>query len=167
MQDLFASGAPACQDLQRGLAVACATAFDLELALPRWTKVGDGASLDDRVWLRFGRELALSRVEEWSCQAVCDSRGQLEKLYLRRGQNAWWSFGALIDRPPGRELQRQRSAKGRARLVSLSLQAALARSCRAELRAVHRASMAVSARLGAGGRAWRAGAKAATGSSVT
>jgi hypothetical protein len=165
--DLFASGTPALQDLQRGHAVACATEFDLELELSRWVKVGERASLDERVWLRFGRELALSRLEEWSCQAVCDSRGQLEKLYLRRGQNAWWSFGALIDRPSGRELLGQRSAKGRSALVNLSLQAAFARSRRADLRAVDRASMAMSARLGAGGCARRPGAKAATGRSVT
>ncbi len=160
--DLFASGTRAFQDLQRGHAVACATEFDLELELGRWENVRERASLDERVWLRFGRELARSRVEEWSCQAVCDSRGQLEKLYLRHGQTAWWSFGALIDRPSSREVLGQRSTRGRSRLVSLSLQAAVARSSRAELRAVHRASIAVSARLGAGSRSRRAGAKVAT-----
>jgi hypothetical protein len=147
--DLFATGSAAFQDLQRGHAVACATAFDLELKLARWGKVKERGSLDERVWLRFGRELARSRVEEWSCHAVVDSREQLEKLYLRCGENPWWSFGALIDRPSARELGGLRAAKkGRSRVVSLSLQAALARSCRADLRAVHRASMAVSARLG-------------------
>lgn len=149
--DLFATGSTAFQDLQRGHAVACATEFDLELKLSRWGKVRERASLDERVWLRFGRELARSRVEEWSCHAVVDSRGRVEKLYLRCGDGPWWSFRTLIDRPSAREVVGLRAAKrGRSRVLSLSLEAALGRSCRAELRAVQRASMAVSARLGVG-----------------
>jgi hypothetical protein len=156
---LFGNGSGSLQDLQRGHAVACATEFDLELKLARWGNVRLPATLDDRVWLRFGRELARSSVEEWSCHAILDARDRLEKLYLRCGQNAWWSFGAVIDRPSTRELASQRSAKhGRSRVVTLSLRAALARSSRADLRAVRRASIAVSARLGIGGVSLRDGA---------
>jgi hypothetical protein len=155
---LFGQGTGALQDLQRGHAVACATEFDLELKLARWSRARDPASLDERVWLRFGRELARSNVEDWSCHALLGTRGQLEKLYLRRGQNAWWSFGALIDRPSTRELASQRSAKrGRSRVVNLSLQAVLARSGRADPRALRRASLAVGARLGMSGISQRPG----------
>jgi hypothetical protein len=162
--DLFAKGAAALQDLQRGHAVACATEFALELELSRWGKVKERASLDERVWLRFGRDLARSRVEEWSCLAVLDARGQLEKLYLRCGEGSWWSFGALIDRPSARELANRTSGKrGRSRVATLTLRAALAHPCRAELRAVRRASTALSARLGIGGVPERAGPRDAPG----
>jgi len=157
---LFGDGTASLQDLQRGNAIACATEFDLELKLARWGNVRGAVSLDERVWLRFGRELAGSRVEEWSCHAILDGRDRLEKLYLRCGQSAWWSFGAVIDRPSTRDVAAQRTAKrGRSQIVSLSLQSALARSCRADLRAVRRAALAVSARLGMGGIAPNAAAK--------
>jgi len=149
---LFGDGTGSLQDLQRGHAVACATQFDLELKLARWGGVSGPASLDERVWLRFGRELARSNVEDWSCHAIVGARGQLEKLFLRCGLSAWWSFGVLIDRPSNRELAHQRSAKRlRSRVLNLPLQAVLARAHRADLRALQRASLAVGARLGMGG----------------
>jgi hypothetical protein len=147
--ELFALGLGELQDLQRGHAVACATGFDLELELGQWGDVREPESLDERVWLRFGRELAQSRVEDWSCFAVVDSRDRLQKLYLRRGTAGWWSFAALIDRPSARGLELPRSAQaGHGRLMVLPLQAALARSVRGDLRAVRRAAMALGARLG-------------------
>lgn len=155
--ELFAGGAAALQDLQRGHAIACATGFDLELTLDRWGRVREPESLDERVWLRFGRELARSTIEEWSCSAVVDARGRLQKLYLRRGKARWWSFAALIDRPSDSALRVQGSAwSRRSRLVVLPLHSALGRSLCGELRAVRRASMAVSARLGAGRNSDRA-----------
>lgn len=155
---LFGNETGSLQDLQRGHALACATQFDLELKLARWGAVREPESLDERVWLRFGRELARSSAEDWSCHAIVGARGQLEKLYLRRGLSAWWSFGVLIDRPSIRELAAQRAEKrGRARVVDLSLQAVLTRSYRADLRALRRASMAVGARLGIGGISQRLG----------
>lgn len=147
--DPFARGAAALQDLQRGHAVACATGFDLELELAAWSAVGKHESLDERVWLRFGRELARSDIGEWSCFALVDARDQLETLYLGRGQNSWWSFSAVIDRPSERALGLARTTRSRrSRVVTLSLQAALGRSCLRSQRAVRRASMALSARLG-------------------
>lgn len=147
--EVFAGGTAALQDLQRGHAVACATTFDLELPLAGWSAVGRRESLDERVWLRFGRELARSRVEEWSCFAVVDSRDHLRRLYLRRGKHRWWSFDAVIDRPSDGDLGLARSARAcRSRIVTLSLQSALGRSCHPNQRAVRRASFALSARLG-------------------
>ena len=147
--EVFGGGAAALQDLQRGHAVACATAFDLELALAHWSAVGKRKSVDERAWLRFGRELARSHIEEWSCCAVVAGGEQLKKLYLRRGQNRWWSFGSAIDRPSHRDLERARSSRSSpARIVTLSVQAALGRSCGRNQRALQRASLALSARLG-------------------
>ena len=160
--ELFAGGAVEFQDLQRGHAVACATAFDLELDFAVWGASGEPQSLDERVWLRFGRELAQSRIEEWTCFAVVDSRDRLQKLYLRRGKSRWWSFATLIDRPSDRALGVPASARsGRAGLVVLPVQVALGRACRANLRAVRRASLAVSARLGQRRPSPRRGAVAA------
>jgi hypothetical protein len=150
-RELFFDGAVALQDLQRGHALACATAFDLERDLTRWANVRMGTSLDERVWLRFGRELARSRTEELSCFAVVDSGGNIEKLYLRCGMNRWWSFGALIDRPSDRNVAVLRADRSRrSRVLMLSLSAALGRPCRANLKAARRASVAVGARLGVG-----------------
>lgn len=149
LPELFAQGATGLQDLQRGHAVACATGFNLELELERWSEVAEPESLEERVWSRFGRELAKSRVDEWACFAVVDERDRLLKLYLRRGKARWWSFAGLIDRPSERALDVPRAAGARrTRIVVLPLQAALGRSCRPELRAVRRASLALSARLG-------------------
>lgn len=149
VSELFARGTAELQDLQRGHAVACATGFDLELTVAVWGTIREPRSLDERVWLRFGRELAQSCMEEWACFAVVDSCDRLQKLYLRRSGSRWWSFAALIDRPSGRALRRPGATRsGRARLVVLPMQAALGRPCRDDLAAVSRASMAVSARLG-------------------
>jgi hypothetical protein len=149
LAELFAGGMAELQDLQRGHALACATDFDLDLELERWGGIREPKSVDERVWLRFGRELAQSRIEEWSCFAVVSSNGQLRKLFLRRGTGHWWSFAALIDRPSDRALGVSRAARaGRSRVVVLPLHSALGRSCRKDLNAVRRASLAVSARIG-------------------
>jgi len=148
--DLFGAGAASLQELQRGHAVACATGFDLEAKWARWGSAAESGSLDARVWLRFGRELALSDPEEWSCLAVVDTRDQVEKLYLRRGERCWWSFDLLIDRPSAQEVQRRRTARGAGygKVISLPLLAALGRQCRGDRVAARRAARALSARLG-------------------
>ncbi len=146
--ELFARGCVELEDLRRGHAVARATAFDLEIELAAWGSVREPQSLEERVWLRFGCELARSRLDEWTCFAVVDSRDRLEKLYLRRGKARWWSFAALLDRPSERALDVPRSARsGRRGLIVLPVQVALERSCRPNLGAVRRASSAVSARF--------------------
>lgn len=162
--ELFARGMAELQDLQRGHAIACATSFDLELDLALWGTIREPPSLDERVWLRFGRELARSRIEEWACFAVVDSHERLQKLYLRRGKTRWWSFAALIDRPSDRSLGVPRPARsGRGGMIVVPVRTALGRSCSANLRAVRRASRALGARLGqCGPAAGRAAATAAS-----
>jgi len=157
--DLFAEGAVGLQHLQRGHALARATAFDLERQLSRWSKVAKDPSLDERVWLRFGRELARSRADEWTCFALVGADEHIEKLFLRCGKQPWWSFGALIDRPSERKLGVLRSTRsGRSRILVLPLASALGRPSRGELKAVRRASSALSARLGLSRMPERAGA---------
>ena len=150
LPDLFGGGAVALQELQRGHAVACATGFDLEAKWARWGSLAESGSLDARVWLRFGRELALSSPEEWSCLAVVDTRDQVDKLYLKRGERGWWSYDTLIDRPSAREVAKRRTARGAGygKIVSLPLSALLGRQCRADRVAARRAMRALSARLG-------------------
>ena len=148
--DLFLDGMVALQHLQRGHAVACATGFDLELDVARWKSVRVRDSLDERVWLRFGRELAQSTVAEWSCLALVDGGEQVERLYLRRGRMCWYSFDFVIDRPSDRQLALRRSERPtkNSKLVTLTLEAVVGRRCRPERTAVRRAALAMSARLG-------------------
>jgi hypothetical protein len=171
--ELFREGAVSLENLQRGHAVACATRFDLEKKLSSWVPPEGRSPLDDRVWLRFGRELAVSDPEEWSCLAQMNSDKELEALYLRRGEKRWWSFDALIDRPSGWQIAKRRNARSpaQARLVSLPVEALVGRSHSNGREAVRRAALAVSARLGrprmasneSGRSAPRAGARSATG----
>jgi len=149
-EDLFAPGMTALQDLQRGHAIACATQFDLELEVTKWSKSEGRGSLDERVWLRFGRELAQSSPADWSCLGALGPGDQLEALYLRRGEERWWSFGSVVDRPSTTQVARERTQKVRKhhKLVPLAVEAVVGRRCRADRRAVRRAALAMSARLG-------------------
>ncbi len=148
--ELFCEGAASLQNLQRGHAVACATRFDLETKLSSWIPPEGRSSLDDRVWLRFGRELAVSDPEEWSCLAQLNSAKELEAVYLRRGEKRWWSFDSLIDRPSAWQIARRRNARtpARERLVSLPVEALVGRNYPNGREAARRAALAVSARLG-------------------
>jgi hypothetical protein len=148
--DLFSEGEAALQNLQRGHAVACATGFDLERDLEGSLPVEGRSSLDERVWLRFGRELALSNPGDWSCLALVNARKELLMVFLRLGEKRWWSFDSMIDRPSTRQMARRRAARSsrRGRLVSLSLDALVERRCRTGRKAVRRAALAMSARLG-------------------
>lgn len=148
--DLFGEGAAALQNLQRGHAVACATGFDLEGDLAGRTAVEGRSSLDERVWLRFGRELALSTPGEWLCLALIDSKKEVLALFLRRGERPWWSFDSMIDRPSRRQMASRRSARssGRGRLVLLPFDDLVGRRCHTDRKAVRRAALAMSARLG-------------------
>jgi hypothetical protein len=148
--ELFGEGAASLQNLQRGHAVACATRFDLEKDLASWVPPEGRSSLDERVWLRFGRELAVSDPEEWSCLAQMNSDKELDAVYLRRGEKRWWSFDSVIDRPSGWQIARRRNARlpVRERLVSLPVAALIGRNYPDGREAVRRAALAVSARLG-------------------
>lgn len=139
------------EELQRGLAIAHATQFDLELGLQNWgSRTGRKREIEERVWLRFGRELARSSAAEWACLVSTGAGDMLEKVYLRRGDGAWWSFGALLERPAKAEIAKLKGKqpKGRRKLASLPLGAIVPRRCGADSRALRRAAAAVSACFG-------------------
>jgi hypothetical protein len=150
LHDLFSDGRASLDHLQCGHAVACATGLDLESKRARWSALGANGSLDSRVWSRFGRELARSSPNEWSCLAVLNREHRLEKLYLRRGDRVWWSFDSLVDRPSERQLARERALyeTRRRKIVWLPLEDVLGRETGQDRTAVRRAARAMSARLG-------------------
>ncbi|HEX6271450.1 MAG TPA: hypothetical protein VFZ53_00350 [Polyangiaceae bacterium] len=151
-EGLFDDRLASAENLRRGHAIACATRFDLESGIAGWRGSLEGGSLDERVWLRFGRELALSTPSDWSCLAQVGkaSGSELEALYLRRGDGPWWSFDTLIDRPSVRTVSRrlEHLRLRRSRLVTLPLDSVVGRRCRKDRPALRRAAMAMSARLG-------------------
>lgn len=150
LSDLFGEGALAFQHLQRGHAIACATRFDLEAEIARWAPTEGRLPVDARVWLRFGRELALHPPVEWSCLGSVGPGDELETLYLRRGDSHWWSFDLVVDRPSARDVARRRTlhARNKRKLLTLPLQGIVGRRFRANRPALERAAHAVSARLG-------------------
>jgi hypothetical protein len=146
--ELFGDGAVSLEYVQRGHAIACATQFDLEAGVEAWVDSAS-ATLDERVWLRFARELAASNVSDWSCLALVGREDRLQSLYLSRGNGAWWSFGGVIDRPSATQIEELQNRKhGQARAVSLPLLAVVGRRCGKNRPAVKRAVLAISARLG-------------------
>jgi hypothetical protein len=147
--ELFDDGAASLEYVQRGHAIACATDFDLEAGVELWAPSAKAGTLDERVWLRFARELAASSVSEWSCLALVGRDDRLEGLYLSRGNGAWWSFAGVIDRPSAAYVEGLQNRKsGEVRAVSLPLLAVVGRRCKKNRPAVKRAVLAVSARLG-------------------
>jgi hypothetical protein len=147
--ELFDDGAASLEYVQRGHAIACATQFDLEAGVDAWADSASAGTLDERVWLRFARELAASSPSEWSCLALVGREDRLETLYVGRGDSAWWSFGGVIDRPSASRIAELRAQKqGEGQVVSLPLLALVGRSCRKSRPAVKRAILAISARLG-------------------
>lgn len=148
--ELGRSGAQLGEFLSRGHAIACATQFDLEAPLARWA-IAERSELEERVWLRFGRQLAMQPLDEWECLgATSGSAGDpLAKLYLRLGKTVWWSFGSVIDRPSPASVKsegRRRTGKnaklGRLRDIP-------AHGCQPDRRALRRAIRAIRARVGA------------------
>lgn len=138
--------------LERGLAAACAGQLSLD------TELGDGPSPDqrlsvsERAWTRFGRELASSEPGEWTWFACYRGRPRtLDKLYVRHGNSAWWSFAASIDRPLRGQIDadRRRAMNGGGQhSQGSSLETLLAQEGTPSRRALHRALTSVHARLG-------------------
>jgi hypothetical protein len=153
--DLFDERLASVENLRRGHAIACATRFDLEADVDGWPDAPCGDSLEDRVWLRFGRELAASDPNEWSCLAAIGPDAALEMLYLRRAEARWWSFGTQLDRPSAHGVSHRFEVVGRKRnrFVAVSIGSVVGSRCRSDRAALRRATMAVSARLGACRRA--------------
>jgi hypothetical protein len=148
--DLFDDRLSSLENLRRGHAMACATRFDLESEVTGWATLPERNSLDERVWLRFGKELASSSPSDWACLATIGRGTELDALYLRRGEKSWWSFDSVIDRPSTRAVAHRLGAptRQRGRLVTLPIEAVIGRRCRADRQALRRAAMAMSARLG-------------------
>jgi hypothetical protein len=132
------------QYLERGLALLCAGGVDFDPEQER------KRSVFERAWSHFGRELASSEPNEWSWFALRSaSVGQLEKLYLRRGDDAWWSFAVGLDRPLASHVgaERARAMRPRKGDHGSGLQSLIAgQYC--DRRALRRALRSVNARLG-------------------
>lgn len=137
------------QYLERSLAMMCSESQALD---------GGGASVEgplqkasvyERAWSRFGRELAVAEPQDWIWFAQRAGRtNTLEKIYLRRGDGAWWSFGANLDRPQKSQMGTQTAALKRRRGNQSSGLASLANAQCAERRALQRAMRSVRARMG-------------------
>jgi hypothetical protein len=150
--DLGRNAAQLSEYLRRGHAIACATRFDLETPIDQWP-IADRPPLGERVWARFGKELALSDPGAWECLGVLGtSRAKLlTKLYLRVGKDTWWSFGSVIDRPAPsvvKAQQKARAGRGAGKLGGGQLSDVLKHECEPDKRALRRAIRAIQARLG-------------------
>jgi hypothetical protein len=134
--------------LARGHAIACATQFDLEAPLDRWS-VSESSELEERAWLRFGKQLAISSPENWECLGAGGGCGErLARLYLRVGKAVWWSFGAVLDRP-SREMVRKDGWSRSGQHSKLgSLQSVVVQRWEPERHALQRALRAIRARVG-------------------
>jgi hypothetical protein len=133
--------------LARGHAIACATQFQLDAPLDRWS-ASESGELEERVWLRFGKQLASTPPEEWECLGAVASGDRLAQLYLRLGKASWWSFGAVLDRPSPETVRRD--ARGRSGRHSKlgTLRKVAERRCEPDRRALRRALRAIRARTG-------------------
>jgi hypothetical protein len=138
------------QYLERGLAMLCSESLDLEAGETPDSGAERKSSVFERAWSHFGRELASSEPHEWTWFALhAPKTDRLEKLYMRRGDRAWWSFGASLDRPQKSQIgvQQARAAKRR-RGDSGSGLKSLVPCTYSERRALTRAMRSVHARMG-------------------
>ncbi len=137
--------------LRRGHALACAAGINLDGPLADWQSHASD-DLDERAWLSFGKQLANSQPADWQCLGIVETGSQeLNKLYLKLGDHAWWSFQAVLDRPTlaGVEKERRSLAKRRLKGVSTSnLEGLVGKLGVAQGRALRRAGRAICARVG-------------------
>lgn len=137
--------------LERGLAAACAGKLTLDAAASDKLKPDQRLSVSERAWSRFGRELASSEPGEWSWFACYKGRSRtLDKLYVRHGNSAWWSFATSLDRPfrEQTDVDRKRATSGRQDRQGSSLESLLTQEGSPSRRALCRALTSVHARLG-------------------
>jgi hypothetical protein len=145
--ELESAGGALGDYLARGHAIACATQFQLDVSLERWSGSESG-ELEERVWLRFGKQLAASPPEEWECLGAVGASDRLTQLYLRLGKAVWWSFGAVLDRPSPEMVRKDgRGRSGRHSKLGL-LRKVAERRCEPDRRALRRALRAIRARTG-------------------
>ena len=137
--------------LERGLAAACAGKLTLDAPTAQASEGDQKPSVYERAWSRFGRELASSEPGEWSWFACYKGRSRiLDKLYVRHGKSAWWSFASGLDRPLREQIDvdRRRSKSGRQSSDGSSLESLLNQESAPTRRALLRALTSVHARLG-------------------
>jgi len=135
--------------LERSLAIMCSERLDLDTGEAPVERAPHVASVFERAWSRFGRELASSEPDDWTWLAQHAGRTKtLEKVYLRRGDGAWWSFGADLDRPHRSQVGAHTTEGNRRRDNQSSGLASLANARCAERRALQRAMRSVRARMG-------------------
>jgi hypothetical protein len=148
ISELESAGDELGEYFARGHAIACATQFDLEAPLDRWSPSESGG-LEDRVWLRFGKQLAISPPEDWECLGASGGSGErLARLYLRLGKAVWWSFGTVLDRP-SREMVRKDGWSHAGQHCKLGpLRSVVAQRWEPERHALQRALRAIRARVG-------------------
>ena len=75
-RDLSENGPLLVDYLRRGHAMACASGLDIEKPFTEWASAAP-RQLEERAWLSFGRQLAMSRPEDWSCVGFLGTGPQL------------------------------------------------------------------------------------------
>lgn len=136
--------------LRRGHAIACACGIDLNAPLEHWEPRAR-RNLVERAWLSFGKQLATSSSSEWHCVMFREpSTSRIGTLYLRRGERAWWSFHASLDRPSlGAAASERRALARRSKPSSATtLEGLVERLEQVRGAALERAARAIRARLG-------------------
>lgn len=152
-RDLSENGPLLVDYLRRGHAMACASGLDIEKPYTEWASE-EARQLDERAWQSFGKQLATSRPEDWSCLGFLRADGSepLTRLLLRRGELCWWSFDSLLDRPQAAlvETQKRRALASRhsKAVTSGAMQALAHLTFDAEAAALGRAVKAIRARVG-------------------
>jgi hypothetical protein len=137
------------QYLERGLAMMYSEGVDPEGSETRAQGGARRTSVFQRAWSHFGRELASSEPDEWSWFAHrADGTDEFERIFLRRGDRAWWAFGASLDRPKESHVSGHAKAAKKRRGDSGSGLQSLATHQYCRRRALRRAMRSVNARLG-------------------
>jgi len=135
--------------LERSLAMMCSERLDLDTGEAPVERAPQEASVFERAWSRFGRELASSEPDDWTWLAQHAGRTKtLGKVYLRRRDGAWWSFGVDLDRPHRSQVGAHTTEGNRRRGNQCLGLASLANARCAERRALQRAMRSVRARMG-------------------
>ncbi len=109
-RDASENGPLLADSLRRGDALACAAAIDLERPLPQWASK-QAATLHERAWLSFGRQLASSEPDDWQFVGCVEPGGQqIIRLYVKLRDHAWWSFQSVLDRPSSASVSKETRA---------------------------------------------------------
>ena len=137
--------------LRRGHAIACAMDLNLDSPLSDWQSPA-AANSSERAWLNFGKQLASSLPGDWQCLGIVEPTGPgFSRLYLKLGNDAWWSFHAVLDRPTPAAVDKERRALAERSVKGISagtLDALVEQLAHVQGRALWRAGRAICARVG-------------------